>query len=539
MSKETSKKIEAEFAEVLQNYRKSFQERWDSREEGVTSIPRLTAEQAVKIFEPVKSMNVVVRSRLDYYGEGSSIGIETQKDLHDVTIGSKLILSDKESVVQMGTLWRSSAEWIQKAISVFENNRLALVVDAYRVYQMRYSIAAHNGSSSSLNAVAFNFSDESTVFASDTQYEVALAGNRMTRVLEALADFTSINQDFPSARAMYEDTLKQFKLNALRGKPEQKTGIENALVPFKVKDSTATVIGQMREIGKRLPGNGLTPRTWGFEIEVPDAKGVQPSNTTIDKGEDGSLRSYENDDCECDCRSCSYHECNCDNCDDYNDSPDHDCGYSECQQADMAEFRSVGGIQKVRHAVMEKLVADLNEVDAEKNDTAGTHIHVFARDLTTHQVGHVIAIYKMYEELFGIICGRRNVQYAGDVQYHHISQALRNKKPMLVAHKTLAVNVMHLGPNGRGTIEFRGMDCNLDAMYMTAWAWLVRGIVTVAQRGATWNEFKNKPSLNDIVDVFAKYNYTPENENPGIVIPGSKSDMGMYKVNEFKFADRY
>ena len=539
MSKEVSNRIEAEFAEVLQNYRNSFQERWDSRPEGVTSINRLTAEEMVKIFEPLKSLGVVIRSRADYYGEESSIIAETKKEFHDVTIGSKLLVTDKDSVVQMGTLWRSNPEWIDKAISIFENNRLALIVDTFRVYQMRYSISAHGSMSSSLNAVAFNFSEESTVFPADMSYDVALNNNRMTKVLNGLADFTSITQDLGSARAMYEETLKSLKLNSKRGRTQEKTGIENALVPFKVEASTAEVIGQMRKISARLPQNGLTPRTWGFEIEVPDAKGVEPSNTTIDKGEDGSLRSYENDDCECDCRACSYHECNCDSCDDYNDSPDHDCGYSECQQADMAEFRSIGGIQKVRHAVMEKLVADLNEVDAEKNDTAGTHIHVFARDLTTHQVGHVIAIYKMYEGLFGVICGRRNVQYAGDVQYHHISQALRRKKPVLVAHKTLAVNVMHLVPNGRGTIEFRGMDCNLDAMYMTAWAWLVRGIVTVAQRGATWSEFKNKPNLSDIVDVFAKYNYTPENENPGIVIPGSKSDMGMYKVNEFKFADRY
>jgi len=288
----------------------------------------------------------------------------------------------------------------------------------------------------------------------------------------------------------------------------------------------------IQEAIKKLDGvNGLTARTWGFEIEVPDACGVDPIyNSGIEKGEDGSLRSYNSDNCECDCSSCVYHDCNCDHCEDQNDSPDHDCGYSECSQADMAEFRTTGAIQRLKHSGMYDLLKKLNDNDAEMNDTAGTHIHVWAQDLTTNQVGQVMAIYKYTESIMSVIAGRFNVNYAGEVKASDVAMALSRKNPQLRPVKPVAVNVSHLLNSSRGTIEFRQMDCNLNADRITFWAWLVRGLVEVVKRGATLREFMKVKDLDDMIKVYEVWNYTIQNENPGDIIPGSRVDQNLVKT---------
>jgi hypothetical protein len=60
---------------------------------------------------------------------------------------------------------------------------------------------------------------------------------------------------------------------------------------------------------------------------------------------------------------------------------------------------------------------------------------------------------------------------------------------------------------------------------ISTWAWLVRGLVEVAKRGAKFTHFKECKSLEDMLAVYAKFNFTPESENPGLVIVGSRSDQ--------------
>ena len=274
--------------------------------------------------------------------------------------------------------------------------------------------------------------------------------------------------------------------------------------------------------------NGLTARTWGFEIEVPDCKGVKAPNG-IEKGDDGSLRSNNHEDCECDCNDCAYHECNCDVCEYGSSDPDH-CGDEECAGShESAEYRSVGGVQRVLHGGMLQLCDELIDEDAEMNDSAGTHIHVYAQDLTTNQVGQVMATYHwLYKTVFTPIAGRVNNQYASELKVDDIARALRKRNPVLRAWKPVVVNVSQL-LGGRGTIEFRQQDCNLDGKLITVWAWLVRGLVEVAKRGAKFGDFKNASTLADVVNGFAKFNYTLQSESPGLVIVGSKSDEGKYE----------
>lgn len=314
---------------------------------------------------------------------------------------------------------------------------------------------------------------------------------------------------------------------------DTKTGI-GKLFESAPNPSDIMIEEQLQTAIKTMPSNGLTARTWGWEIEVPDAMGVTPANNSgIEKGEDGSLRSYNSDSCQCDCRACTYHECNCDNCEDYNDSPDHDCGYDDCSQADMAEFRTTGGIQRLKHSGMYDLLRKLNNEDAEKNDSAGTHIHVWAGDLTTHQVGQVMAIYKYIENIMHPIAGREDVNYSGKVREGDIAAALSRKNPTLRAIKPIAVNVSHLFGD-RGTIEFRQMDCNLDSDRITFWAWLVRGLVEIAKRGATLRDFMKVTDLDDVMKVYEVWNYTLQSEGATEIIPGSRTDKALVKLEKHK-----
>jgi len=282
---------------------------------------------------------------------------------------------------------------------------------------------------------------------------------------------------------------------------------------------------------KLLPGNGLVARTWGFEVEVPDAKGVD-APAGVDKGEDGSLRSYESSDCECSCDDCTCHDCDCDYCDSRRDGDDH-CGSGDCASADSAEFRTTGGLQRIISPALYKLCKDLNDSDAEKNDTAGTHIHVYAKDLTTNQIGQVLASYKRLEPLMAIICGREDVNYARNIPMEYIRASLKKRGATINTDKPRAINIGHL-TNNRGTIEFRQMDCNLDANRMTVWAWICRAFVTSAKRGMTFKDVLNVTDLVSLIEVFAKFNVMLHDENPEQIVYGSKTDYGTFTLEVHK-----
>ena len=292
---------------------------------------------------------------------------------------------------------------------------------------------------------------------------------------------------------------------------------------------------QFAKLSSELKGNWLTARTWGFEVEVPDAKGVNVnSESGIEKGEDGSLRSYEgNDECECDCDDCCYHECDCEYCSTGSSDPDH-CGSSYCTQCDSAEFRTTGGIQRGIHSGLVKLSDDLITAEAENNDTAGVHIHVYAADLNMQQVAQVVAIYAITSNVLSIVARRENVNYAMNISMDKLSRVLDKTNPKLYNEKPIAVNLMHL-PN-RGTIEFRQMACNFDWREITVWAALVRGIVNAAKRGATYRDFKQVNDLNEMFSRIAKFNHEIGNENAEELIYGSRTDKAETPKNTFIYA---
>lgn len=351
-----------------------------------------------------------------------------------------------------------------------------------------------------------------------------ILGMHWFRYLDSLSTIQVNSQELKSKLRDIDVCIRDLIQTANRKQTaDTKLGL-GLLFERKPEFAESEVLEQVNAAYEAIPTNALSSRTWGFELEIADAKGVD-ATFGIDKGEDGSLRSYEaSDDCDCDCSDCTYHDCDCDWCDNRNTDPDH-CGSSSCNNADMAEFRSVKGISRVKHAGLSKLCNNLTDVNAEVNDTCGVHIHVYAQDLTTRQVAHTLAIYKWLENMMAAIAGRDDVNYAKRIPTEYIKLAYSNK---LTADKPRAINLTHLIGSDfsyqRGTAEFRQMAGNYDFKLITVWSWTLRGLIETTKRGAQLKDFLGVKSFNDLIEVYGKFNFFLHDEHPDLLIPGGQQD---------------
>ena len=439
------------------------------------------------------------------------------------------ISPEMPKAVKADYLYPANKLHAQNAIDWLKRNRLNYIVWSAYVHEIKLMLDVPEGNlhqfpmSITANCEAINVERwrYATLSNHFPEFKTNVRGSGIYKALEALSGALITESSYKYALQAYIDKVKNL---SQRITVDRVTGLHKVFEgrPCIEHDEKAGVREAAIKLFDEIE-NGLCSRTWGFEIEVPDAMGVQ-APMGIEKGTDGSLRSDNSSNCECDCDSCAYHSCNCDICEYGSEDPDH-CGDNECSGADSAEYRSTGGIQRVLHPGMIKLCDDLVAEDAEINSSAGTHIHVYAQDLTTNQVGQVMAIYHwLYNIVFTPIAGRFDNQYAMPLRVEDISNALRKSNPVLRPQKQLVVNVSNLISSTRGTIEFRQQNCNLNSKRISVWAWLVRGLVEIAKRGATFGDFKKCESLDDVVKVYAKYNFTVKGENPGLLIPGSKTD---------------
>lgn len=418
----------------------------------------------------------------------------------------------------------------EKADLLFDiqGNRMKLIVwVAYlkaiskKLYEMN-----HGREEIKPDSMVINFGSLTSGVGYETRWTKAVA------LMQAIGYSEPDKDDYDYGRRVVENRVTNLTHELRHVKPN---GSKSISTLFDKKPGSANAsIQDALEIRKQvdaayeaMPSNALTARTWGWEMEIADAKGVD-AVFGVDKGEDGSLRSYEsNDGCDCDCNDCTYHDCDCDHCDYRNTDPDH-CNNSECSSADSAEFRTKNGSNRMKHAGLFKICKELDEVEAEVNDTCGVHIHVYALDLTTKQVAHVMAVYKWMENIFGIIAERDDVNYARRLPVEYIQQAYAGALPQ---DKPKAVNLTHLLAGNaaylestRGTIEFRQMAGTYDAKRITIWAWIVRGLIEVMKRGAELKDFISVSDINGLIEVYARFNFFLHDENPGLLIPGGQQD---------------
>jgi hypothetical protein len=250
------------------------------------------------------------------------------------------------------------------------------------------------------------------------------------------------------------------------------------------------------------------PRTWGFEIETPEADKIYNQTTreefsVLNFTHDQSVKTDEgnNSECECCCRACNYHECNCDNCDDYNEDPEHDCGSSDCRSCGQyQEITSIGGLDTTHPEALELLGQkrlDLCSV----NDTCGLHIHLASADLDPYQVANVIRTYRLASEVLSEIAGRRGVYYANDNTDLDISKANIGEG----TEKYKAVNTApHFNSSGLGrpqTIEFRQHEGTNDVAVVRAWAYLLIKLVEFGKSGKDLYWIARAKDLNELLAV--------------------------------------
>jgi hypothetical protein len=228
-------------------------------------------------------------------------------------------------------------------------------------------------------------------------------------------------------------------------------------------------------------------RTWGFEIETPDADIIanqlsHAEGRVIDCKQDGSVTGG-NQECDCDCRSCVYHDCDCDNCEDNNNGePDHDCGNSECM-GQYQELTSIGGLDTTHPEALD-ILTRYNLESCEINDSCGLHVHVWAGDLTPLQVARVLTLYRLSQDTMDTLAGRANVYYAQNNPTEHEDATRLGRNPD--GRKYWAVNVnpyFNYLNNGTGvpTIEFRQHEGTNDTARVRAWGRVMVALVDYAK----------------------------------------------------------
>ena len=242
------------------------------------------------------------------------------------------------------------------------------------------------------------------------------------------------------------------------------------------------------------------PRSYGYEIETPTADTIRENvleqlqaegktwreaheemSECLDFKQDGSVSGEnQNEECECDCNSCLYHECDCEHCEGNGSSdPEHDCGSEYCYNSgEYQEITSIGGTTTTHPKSLDLLErADLEH--AEINDTCGVHLHIGSADLTGEEVARVISAYRAISDIMTPIAERGHVYYCQANEDHDIERAKRGQG----SDKYRAVNTApHFSGYRPKTIEFRQHAGTNSVHAVRAWAVLLVHLVEYAKR---------------------------------------------------------
>jgi hypothetical protein len=233
-----------------------------------------------------------------------------------------------------------------------------------------------------------------------------------------------------------------------------------------------------------------TPRSWGFEIETPEADELynalsRDELALMDFCEDASIDGGGNEDCECECRYCYYHSCSCDSCEvEGSEDPEHGCGSSECYQ-EGTEYQEVktldGGVKTTHPEALTALVgAGLETVKI--TNQCGLHLNIGSADLTPLQIAKVLTAYRLGAWLFDTITGRPDNRYSQKLDPDQERLARLEE----ATGKYSTVNTQHHFNNvkrnpERARLEFRQHAGENSASEIRAWAWLLCELVEFAK----------------------------------------------------------
>jgi hypothetical protein len=248
------------------------------------------------------------------------------------------------------------------------------------------------------------------------------------------------------------------------------------------------------------------PRTWGYEIETPEADKVYNDTNANDREfiefhQDGSVSS--GDGCECDCSSCQYHECDCEDCENRNTDPEHDCGSSWCC-GNYQEIVSKGGLDTTKPEALERL-EKLGIRNCEITEACGLHIHIASGDLNPLQVAKVLTAWRLLANILDPIAGihRKRNSYCQD----HTPEQEALVRQGHGAERYLTWNTQsHFTPKfGRpATLELRKHEGTNNPDRVRAWAYLAVSMVEFAKSNRPTYWLSQCETLGEALDQLGK-----------------------------------
>lgn len=278
----------------------------------------------------------------------------------------------------------------------------------------------------------------------------------------------------------------------------------------------------------------LSSRRWGIEIELAGARGVG-APLGWEKKDDGSLRSaYTTQRDYIDPEDCPENDhryrieattesgavIDVENPDYVEEDYCEYCGYPDEDEEgnnweDTAEI--VSPILRSFHSRgLEKLLDDAR--NEPQNDTAGTHVHVEANDLTPKQLGALVYAYEFIEPIIQASYAREDRHYCANYGYEELRQLNRVIKTgeggrgygegdrLSMGRRYKTVNLMALDTHG--TVEFRAMGPaggSIDYEYLIRWAHFCREMVNVAKANVPMSTWSAVKTFDDVKAIFVKY----------------------------------
>lgn len=236
-------------AEAMVKYREIYEIR--KQEDG--TVAELTNEQFIEIFGLLAgheiSTAIFYSPRHTFYGWTSPLMVNPSEDP------------------------RATLEYIK-------NNRMKTILWMATMYSL--------GAKTS-HIYSVNVRNANIIMGQDEQRQgvdgVGVETLNFYQFLMHIRDLVVTKDDLLMATIRYSDWLKSYNAQVSRivdhNNGEEKNNGLAKVFQDAPKPDEEVIKTQLAEAIKLLPVNGLTSRTWGFEVEVPDAKGVDVASNLI------------------------------------------------------------------------------------------------------------------------------------------------------------------------------------------------------------------------------------------------------------------
>lgn len=113
------------------------------------------------------------------------------------------------------------------------------------------------------------------------------------------------------------------------------------------------------------------------------------------------------------------------------------------------------------------------------------HVHLNAQDLTSEQVGDLVAIYLIFEHAFFRYVGRRRINnpYCVPISHTHLLMNYVQNGVKARWEKYAALNMLPL--RDKGTLEFRHMHGTLDNIKLSKWVAMITSLKEYVKKNST------------------------------------------------------